>query len=494
MVVLAVLALAAVVGYTWELSRFIAKVFGSAGATETADSPLVSSTGLPEGTNTLLIFVLVFGTCRASLLWLQDWLSSRAAAVAKRQLRTSLLGAIGRLGPAWLAKRNSAEVALLATSQLDALDAYFGKFLPQLVYSIIVTPVLTALIFATDVWSGIAILCTLPLIPLFMIFIGWATNKVQQEQLDAMNRLARHFYEVLRGLTTLRVFGRLPQQPDFIAASSENYRRRTMRVLRVSFLSGFALEVAASLSVALIAVSIGLRLIDGSLELSTGLFVLLLAPEAYLPIRLVGANFHASNEGVVASGKILDVLDAAEALPPTAAESTLTSESLERFDKGKITRITGVSGAGKTKAMARLRSALPAETVAWLPQQASLFPGTISENVAGPGQNIDAPLLEKSLALAALDDVSADSPVGDATTMLSGGQAQRVALARAFYRALGKDCEWLLLDEPIAALDAVRAEKIASAIRSFASQGKRVVVISHQHVGPVDNQLAVTDV
>ncbi|MFM7030097.1 MAG: ABC transporter transmembrane domain-containing protein [Micrococcales bacterium] len=329
MVALAVLSMAFTVGFSYLLSGFIAGVF--AGGRNAHTDVLV------------LVGVLLLGLGRAALIWVQEWLASMAAARAKTQLRGALLAALEKLGPEWLAKRHSSSVALLATTKLDALDAYFAKFLPQLVYTALITPVLTALIWGSDLWSGVAVVCTLPLIPLFMIFIGWATQTAQQRQLASVTALWQHFGEVLRGLTTLRVFGRLPRQPQAILAASEGYRRRTMKVLRLSFLSGFALEVAASLSVALVAVSIGIRLIDGTLSLETGLFVLLLAPEAYLPLRMVGANFHASSEGVAVSGQVLDVIDEAAAAVSGAVDAATVSAPMDLSwsPGGVVTQLSG---------------------------------------------------------------------------------------------------------------------------------------------------------
>jgi len=489
--------MALTLGFTRSLSSFIAQVFEGLFGGSTA-------TLITEQ----LFLMLAFGIGRGLLIWVQEWLSARAASRAKSQLRARLLAAISSLGPTWMAGRNTAEIGALATTQLDSLDAYFAKFLPQLVYSALITPVLTAVIFWNDFWSGVAVVCTLPLIPLFMIFIGWATRDVQQKQLDAMTRLSRHFAEVLKGLTTLKVFGRLEAQPRAIFEVSEDYRSRTLKVLRVSFLSGFALEVAASLSVALIAVSIGLRLINGELNLATGLFVLLLAPEVYLPIRMVGANFHASNEGVVASKRILDIID--EATAPSFAARAISPEtesrgqlavkaqsalsSLLAAQPGEIVRLTGASGTGKTRTLDRLRSQLDAATVSWLPQTTRLLPGTVLANIVGPTERHDEARLSQAINLAALDDVPLGREVSDTMAGLSGGQAQRVAIARVFYRALGQGSDWLLLDEPLSGLDQERADVVTSGLRNLAQQGMRVIVISHQAVPDTTRTVGVVDV
>ena len=470
MVALAVLGAFATIGFAFNLSSYIATVFSGRYATDET-----------------LLLVLALGGFKAALIWVQEWMGAAAGARAKSQLRQRLLAAIVKLGPSWIKTQNTSEISLLATKQLDSLDAYFAKFLPQLVFTALVTPAFTAVIFANDFWSGVAVICTLPLIPLFMIFIGWATQGVQQQQLDAMNRMSRHFGEVLRGLTTLKIFGRLSQQPAAIEKVSETYRTKTMKVLRVSFLSGFALEVAASLSVALIAVSIGLRLIDGTIALGTGLFILLLAPETYLPLRQVGAHFHASNEGVVASSRALDIVVEAEALVDARP-----SVNVGLFKPGSITQIVGASGAGKTTVLDHLHRAVGIANSALLPQRVGLLNQTVLENILA-GRSLDQEILQRVVQIAQID-FDLDHPVGFEGRALSGGQAQRVGLARAVYRLLDTDCDWLLLDEPFSALNKALAAEIAVGLKRLARSGKTIVVVSHQIFSGVDAQVSVAEV
>jgi len=222
---------------------------------------------------------------RSLLQWAREMVAARAAAAVQAQLRARLVEAVASLGPEWLATRNSAQLAVTAGRGLDALEAYFGRYLPQLVQTVIATPVLVAVMWWQDWISGLTVLLTLPLIPIFMVLIGWATRAVQKTQWQTLSALAARFSDTVQGLATLKVFGRQHRAAASIASVTERYRHETMRVLRVSFLSGFALQFLASIAVAIVAVSIGFRLIDGSLSLMVGLFVLLLAPEAYLPIR-----------------------------------------------------------------------------------------------------------------------------------------------------------------------------------------------------------------
>ena len=459
----------ATVTMSWSLAYFVSQIF-------------IEHATL-ESVRYCFAWLAIGGLTKAFVVWLQEFLATRASAAVKVQLRQKLFGAVELLGPSWLAKKSVAEVNLLATSGLDALEPYFSKYLPQLVYTALVTPVFLAIIWLTDLPSGVTLLVTLPLIPLFMILIGWATKSVQQGQLDSLTQLSQHFLEVLRGLTTLKIFGRVDAQAKALERVSGEHRQRTMKVLRVSFLSGFALELIASLAVALIAVSIGLRLLSGELTLMVGLFVLLLAPETYLPLRQVGAQFHASAEGVAASSGILDIIQEAQ-LEPKSSHSVSVDDY--HFAPGELTAIVGPSGVGKSSIFRQLLGfhssnvGLEKDQVSWLPQASRLFEGTVKTNIVGPGRNAAESIFRTACQLAALDDLTAEHQVGVAGASVSGGQAQRICLARAFYRALESKCSHLLLDEPISALDEARAAVVVQSLKDFATSGLTVVAISHQ--------------
>lgn len=459
----------ATVTISWSLAFFVSQVF--------IEHATLESVSFCFG------WLAVGGLTKAFVSWLQEFLATRAAATVKVELRQKLFDALEKLGPFWLAKKSVAEVNLLATTGLDALEPYFSKYLPQLVYTVMVTPAFLTIIWLTDLPSGVTLLLTLPLIPVFMILIGWATKSVQQRQLDSLTQLSQHFLEVLRGLTTLKIFGRVDAQAKTLERVSGEHRQRTMRVLRVSFLSGFALELIASLAVALIAVSIGLRLLSGELTLMVGLFVLLLAPETYLPLRQVGAQFHASAEGVAASTGILDIIQETQ-LNPGSGFSVAVDDY--HFQPGELTAIVGPSGVGKSSIFRRLlgfdtsRFGLERDQVSWMPQGSKLFAGTVETNIVGPGRKVEHSILRSACRLAALDDLSTEYEVGVAGASVSGGQAQRICLARAFYRALESECSYLLLDEPISALDEARAAVVVQSLREFATTGLTVVAISHQ--------------
>lgn len=455
-------------------------------------------------------------TARALLIWAREALAARAAARVEAQLRDELVAAVGRLGPEWLGSRNTARLAVTAGRGLEALDAYFGRYLPQLVQTMIATPLLIAVMWWHDWISGITVLLTIPLIPVFMVLIGMATRTVQQRQWRTLGRLAARFSDTVHGLSTLKIFGRQHRAADSIERVTAAYRRETMRVLRVSFLSGFALELLASISVAVVAVTIGFRLIDGSLALFVGLFVLLLAPEAYLPLRQVGVQFHAAAEGVAATDDVFDVLDAArtvaEPVRRDAAEAggelVLRALRVQRGERllppvtftaeaGTVTLLEGPSGSGKSSVLAALRGAAssagealyagtdatrldPSTWIGWAGQRPGLVAGTIAANVTLGDDAPDADLVARALELAQAGALDPERGLGALGTGLSGGQAQRVAVARALYRHLRGLAPVVALDEPSAALDAATEAALWSAVRRVADGGACVLLVSHR--------------
>lgn len=514
---------AVVVAFAWLLTQAITQAIGGAAWSEL--------TGI-------LLWLGVVIAVRALLLWAREALSARAAARAQVQLREQLVAAVGTLGPGWLAGRNTAQLAVTAGRGLEALDAYFGRYLPQLVLTVIATPVLLAVMWWQDWISGLTVLITLPLIPLFMVLIGLATRTVQQKQWQTLGRLAARFADTVQGLSTLKAFGRQHRAVGSIEKVTDTYRGETMRVLRVSFLSGFALELLASISVAIVAVSIGFRLLDGSLTLTVGLFVLLLAPEAYLPLRQVGVQFHAAAEGVAATDDVFGVLDEARAAGAGHATSEIRASAEISDPKppqnggsprergtvlvrdlrvrrgelelppvsftarpGTVTLIEGPSGSGKTSLFAALRGAAafygaatvdgmpvtalsPAQWLAWAGQQPGLIAGTIAANVTlgdpSTRSGAGSALVTRALDLAQAGDLDPDRELGVLGAGLSGGQAQRVAVARAIHRHLRGLAPVLALDEPSSALDPDTEAALWQNVRELADAGATVLLVSHR--------------
>ncbi|WP_083285849.1 thiol reductant ABC exporter subunit CydD [Microbacterium sp. BH-3-3-3] len=449
---------------------------------------------------------------RGLLIAASERVSARGAAAASLQLRQSLVAAVARLGPAWLSQRNSASLALTAGHGLEALDAYFGRYLPQLVATVITLPILIGAMTLADPLSGLTVVLTIPLIPLFMVLIGLATRGVQQKQYRTLGRLAARFADTVEGLGTLKVFGRQHRAADTIETVTRDYKRETMTVLRVSFLSGFALEFLASISVAIIAVTIGFRLLAGDLSLLVGLFVLLLAPEAYLPLRQVGVQFHAASEGVAATEQIFDALDAAHAaVVPDAATpargTTLALEGVRVHREGhrsprvslsvgprEVVVVSGPSGVGKSSLIAALLgfadhdgevrldgTAVPhaRDSVSWAGQRPGLLTGTVGENVA-LGSTPDPAAIRLALDDAGATDLDPATPLGANGAGLSGGQAQRVAVARALYRARVVGTPFIVLDEPSSALDATTEAHLWAMLRHEADAGRGVLLVSHR--------------
>ncbi|WP_345037986.1 thiol reductant ABC exporter subunit CydD [Streptomyces sannanensis] len=458
---------------------------------------------------------------RGLVAWLTELAAHRASAAVKSELRGRLLERAAALGPGWLDGQRTGSLVTLATRGVDALDDYFSRYLPQLGLAVVV-PVAVLARIVTEDWISAAIIAgTLPLIPLFMVLIGWATQSRMDRQWRLLSRLSGHFLDVVAGLPTLKVFGRAKAQAESIRAITSEYRQATLRTLRIAFLSSFALELLSTLSVALVAVGIGMRLVHGDFDLYSGLVILVLAPEAYLPLRQVGAQYHAAAEGLSAAEEIFAVLETplpsggAGAVPrggairfdkvtvrhPGRTEAALDRVSLEAAP-GETVAITGPSGAGKSTLLNVLlgfvepqegrvligRSELSAlsldqwrERIAWVPQRPYLFAGTIAENV-----RLARPEADDRAVLAALRDAGAHDfvtalPDGVHTVLgedgagLSAGQRQRLALARAFLA----DRPVLLLDEPTAALDGETEAAVVDAVRRLAV-GRTVLMVVHR--------------
>ncbi|WP_031026258.1 thiol reductant ABC exporter subunit CydD [Streptomyces sp. NRRL WC-3725] len=469
---------------------------------------------------TPLLLLAAVAVGRSMVAWLTELAAHRASAAVKSELRGRLLDRAAALGPGWLSGQQTGSLVTLATRGVDALDDYFSRYLPQLGLAVVVPVAVLARIVTEDWVSAAIIVCTLPLIPVFMMLIGWAAQSRMERQWRLLSRLSGHFLDVVAGLPTLKVFGRAKAQADSIRRITGEYRQATLRTLRIAFLSSFALELLATLSVALVAVTIGMRLVHGDMDLYIGLVILVLAPEAYLPLRQVGAQYHAAAEGLAAAEEIFTVLETpvpesgTGAVPtggvafegvtvryPGRSSDAVTDVSFT-VEPGETVALVGPSGVGKSTLLSVLLGFVrPTEgrvriggadlagldvaewrsRVAWVPQRPHLYAGTIAENVRLARPDADEGAVRRALRdagawefVAALPD-GVDTVLGEDGAGLSAGQRQRLALARAFLA----DRPVLLLDEPTAALDGGTEGEVVAAVRRLAA-GRTVVLVVHR--------------
>ncbi|HVK22590.1 MAG TPA: thiol reductant ABC exporter subunit CydD [Actinokineospora sp.] len=442
---------------------------------------------------------------RGLLAWATQVVAARAAAGAKAELRAVLLDRAVGAGPEWITARGPGELTALATRGLDALDAYFGTFLPALVTAAVTPLGVGAVILFVDWPSAVVVALTVPLIPLFAILIGRYTDDRVAGAAAANERLSGHLLELVRVLPVLTAFGRARAQAEAVRRSSDAHRRRTLGVLRVAFTSALALELIATLSVALVAVVIGLRLVSGDLPLVVGLFVLIVVPECYLPLRAAGAAHHAAADGMEAVRRVVEVPQAPPAggrAVPDFAELRVADLRVWRRDgfapdgvsltiqRGEVVRLDSPSGSGKSTLLAVLLGFVPPtsgevlvdgvplgeldpdawrELVAWVPQRPTFAESRVADEV-GPHDH----------ALAV--DLAADHLLDRRVEDLSAGERQRVALLRALSRP---GVRMLLLDEPTAHLDPATAAQVMRVVERVAANGVAVVLATHRGVDPV---------
>ena len=468
---------------------------------------------------------------RACLAWLQESLAHRASASVKSQLRRDILQA--RLSRPTDATMPSGTLISLMTTGLDALDGYYSKYLPQLVLAVIVPAVLATAIGLNDLTSLVIVVVTIPLIPVFMALIGWRTEAAVAKRFKVATRLANHFADLVAGLPTLQVFGRARAQLEGLRRTEAANRSETMRTLRISFLSSFILELLATLSVALVAVTVGFRVAAGGMDLRTSLFILILAPEVFLPVRQVGGLFHDAADGMAAAEVSFGLIESGR---PTAPKSdveiasprevpvvisglTHTYEGTDRaapdglslrIEPGSVVALVGHSGGGKTTALSCLlgfidpdsgsilvgdRELIGADESVWqswrrqlayVPQVPAMMAGTVAENIRLGCSDAPEAMLRDALDRCGAAAIPLNKRIDDDAEGLSAGERRRVALARALVRVEQAEAGLLVLDEPTAGLDADTEATVLEAVRA---SGASVLVVSHRR-----NIIAAADV
>lgn len=482
----------------------------------------------PRDISSKIMALLLVIFIRAGLQFLTELLSTRLSTRVTSQLRSSLFDALLTTSSRTPLFEKAGSISTLATIGISALTPYFSKFVPQLFIATLVPLLVGIVITYTDLLSGIVVLFTVPLIPLFGILIGKYTEVAVRKKWNSLQTLSNHILDLLSGLLTLKLFGRARAQKSKLEESGEEYRKETISVLKVSFLSSFALELIATLSVALIAVSIGIRLIDGKMNLLTGLTVLILAPEVYWPIRNVASYFHSASDGAAASQEIFDVLarnDESRGRHVANLELTgkvrglsWTDLSIEYPDRrtiripsgginsGELVALVGASGAGKSSFFANILGFNSASEgvisminedrqchalsdlsiskwrtrCSWVPQTPTFPQGTIrmmfhSIKPYANDSDMWRVLRDSGLRRSELPN-GLDSDLGDFLGGLSQGQLRRLAIARSLF----KDGDLFLFDEPTASVDDLLEQELISLLKNLRSSGKIVFVISHR--------------
>jgi len=506
---------AAVVAEALFLARIVATVF-------------LAGAGLADVVG-LLGWFAVAVLARGLLAWLREVVAQRTVGAVKADLRRALAAKVLRLGPVRLAGPDAGSLATTVGHGIDALDPYFARYLPQLALGALVPLMIVAWVVRFDWLSAVIFVVTVPLIPIFMELIGTLADRDTTRRWRTLQRLSGYFLDVLEGVVTLKVFGRARAELDAIRDVTDRYRVETMGTLRIAFLSALVLELVAAVSTALVAVAIGLRLIDGTLGFEAGFGILLLAPEVYLPLRRVGTEFHAAKQGIEAARTVFEVLDrpdpdAGTRPPPDLRTATIVFEQVSftypgrtkpalagvsfAIEPGRRTALVGSSGSGKSTVAAHLLGfATPSAGVirvdgvdladldpeawrtqiSWLPQDPYLFAGTIRDNIRFADASVSEERVVEAARVAGVAGFAEtlpaglDTEIGERGLRLSAGQRRRIGLARLFVR----DAPLVIADEPTANLDLDTQEEIRAALDTVAA-GRTMVTIVHRPVLAAD--------
>lgn len=472
----------------------------------------------------LVLFALL-SFLRAALSWGSFNAGNKIASRVKAELRRRLFSHLFRAGPVALRSQQSGELSATILSGVENLDAYFSQYLPQLFLSVLIPITIVGFVLPGDLLSGLVLLLTAPLIPIFMILIGKMAENQTRKQWKQLSRMSAYFLDVLQGLTTLKILGRSKDQVKKISRMSDEFRQTTMGVLKIAFLSALVLEMVATISTAVIAVEIGLRLLYGRLGFEQAFFILILAPEFYLPLRQLGARFHAGMEGVTAARRIFELkempvpgISETKILPNLSSGVAIRFEEVSfsyqpggkpavkqvsfAFSEGEKVALVGPSGSGKTTIVSLLlRFIRPGEgailvngknigridadewrrLISWVPQNPYIFHRTVAENILLGDPAASREQVEQAARQANLHDFiqslprKYDTPVGEQGARLSGGQVQRLALARAFL----KNAPLVLLDEATANLDPENEKLVQDSIDRLL-KNRTALIVAHR--------------
>jgi ATP-binding cassette subfamily C protein CydD len=510
-VALGILAAVATIAQMVALAKVVDRVF-------------LEGAGLGE-VGTPLSVLLVASVLRSGLLWAREVTAQRGAVRVKSELRERLFGHVLRLGPSYAKGERTGELATTTTEGVERLDAYLARYLPQTALCVFVPLLIAAYVFPRDPSSAILLLATAPVIPVLMVLVGGYAEEHMKRQWTALSRLGAGFLDAVQGLTTLKLFGRSEAASERVAAASEEFRARTMKVLRYAFLSGFVLEFMTAMAIALVAVTLGVRVVSGSMPFEEAFVILLLAPEFYKPLRELGVHRHAGMEGSAAADRIFEILDTEAPASGGSGSSTpapggvtvgfsgvgytypdgdrpALSDLTLTLPAGTRTALVGRSGSGKSTLVhlllrfmdpgegeilangARI-TGLPVEAwrenLALVPQRPHLFYGSVLENIRLARPEAGREEVERAAELAGAADFVGRLPegyetqIGERGARLSGGEAQRVAIARA----LLKDAPVLVMDEPTSSLDPESERLIREALERL-SRGRTVLVVAHR--------------
>lgn len=454
---------------------------------------------------------------RALLQWAQESAAIEAGLHVRARVRSALLEHFAALGPVRLGDRHSAGLAGQLVEQVEALDGYFVRFLPQLRLTLILPLIILVVVAWLDWLAALFLLLSAPLIPLFMALVGMGAERLNREQFVAVTRLAGQFLDRVRGLTTLQLFNRAERSVDEVFAAADDYRQRSMRTLRLAFLSSAVLEFFASVAIAVVAIYIGFGLLGyiafgpaDELTLFSGLFILLLAPEFFQPLRTLSQHYHDRAAALGAADGLVELLNRPAPTLPEAGHASsanapicLRQLCISHPERGRVlgpldlsvtpgecVALVGPSGAGKSTLLQALAGfveaesgeiEVPASAIAWMDQRPWLVQGSLADNLRLASPEADGAALRDATERAGLGALLAslpeglDTPLGERGVGLSGGQAQRLALARVFLSA----APLVLLDEPTANLDSESEAYIVASLRALHAEGRTLIVATH---------------